>query len=925
MILLSLATVLLAQADTDWDAQALQLEYEGSYDQAVIARIEAIRAADSIEEGAQQRRELTRQLRWYEGLVSTVRGHFNDSHATGGRIAVVDHELRVHDAYTGRRLYDPVPVGASPWVQLAEEAPRAVVVNSDPTVLQVFELETGRSLFRRPFRYRAHAISPDGQTLALSWAEGKSYGVDFVNLENGEESRVAVEDSVHGEMYALEFSPDGGSLLCTFGDFIVFDVAASTSTRVHPAVENSVDWSPTRREWINGGRQVADSYDGIGIWDCATATWKVQGLWPGESPEDLAFHAGEGILTVVGYEDAYQFSIETGEPLGRPLVPDDAVIRGGLAAEYFRGVGSDDGRVVAALGDWGRVRVWDTRSGKKLAREFGHGRLRARYLESEIELSFVDSQRFAARVPDQFVRVWEVGEEIAEATDIPEGYMSLAEHRAPSPRCAVARLLARTFVYSSSGPPRELPLPDGRYSGFSITESGDRAFFSGEDYGVWEVSLSDFDRTPRLVTEISHYRGVEANPSGSQFLVNDYGRTDVFDAATGVPTMRLNGVDGRPHVLDDEGRLHVYFEGSWRVADGAMAWRVWDGAFGDEVEEERTEGIVLRPFHHSGTLALTNWDEGETFEATWNPEFGEPITTTLWNGVWDVSDLRSLLTDTTTPAFTLYNYSTRMFTVYDVTTGEKLELPWKGFEPMQFILGDDRLLIASEEEVVLLRISDGSVLAKSPRLSGLEKIALIPGHDAFMVMLEQGCIDGFNALTGERVGPRWWSGAYRLSLVSDDGETAIATDGDTTYEYSYAKGAGRVVPSAHGPDPAEPVLVEPVPGEPAPADGPLLIARVDWSLATVKDGQAIPGPTRRGVHRNSGAWFYGRSSHRFLNKEKTIALLGVSASSKGLEFHYADFRPSRLEPTQGDAEALSREWCRRLALKIENGVIFAAR
>lgn len=927
--MLCLAVMTLFQATPDWESRALQLEYEGLYDQAVIARIEAIRTSKSKEAEEQHRRELTRQLQWYEGLVSTVRGKVLHSDAAGGRIAVVDHELRVHDAYTGQRLFDPVPVEGSPWVTLAEGAPRAVLEGSDPRMVRVIELESGDCIFQRPIGDGECAISPDGLTLALAWSEEETGNVDFIDLASGVETRSTVDGPFVWGLNSLEFSPDGRSLLCTLGDFVLFDVADGTSIRVHGPPVNEDGGTPTR-EWINGGRQVAETCGAIGIWDLATAKWKVQGLWPGDTTEDVAFQAEEGILTAVGYTDVYRLSIKTGEIVGRPLLLDDLESGGYLATEYHRGLCSENGHLLAALGERGRVRVWDTRSGKKLSREFDHGPLRSGYSESEIELEFIDSKRFAAHVPVQFVRVWEAGDESSDVTDITEGFMDIAGHREPSPRCAVARRLARAFVYSTSAPARELPLPDGQYSGFAVTESGDRAYFGGEHYGVWDVPLANPDRPPRLVTERGGSWGIKASPGGGYVLLHDNSCTKVIHAATGVHTKRSMSLADRPLVLDDHGALHVYVEGSWKVADAAMFRGRWGHHFRDEIDESRAEPLALKPFHHAGTVTFKNWEEGDPFEATWTPETGEPITVSSDTRLWNDVDPESLLTSTAPPAFVLYDDERRTFTVHHLTTGKKSEIRWKAMWPDHVILGSDRLLVASEEEAVLFRISDGSVLALTPRLTKIKDVALIPGQDAFVVMVEQGCIDGFNALTGERVSPRWWGGAYSPSLWFDDGEIAIATSGQETYEYCYETGRARVVPSTPRPEPSDSLPSDSLPSDSLPSDslpgdGPLLIGNGGWKLATVSNGQTTPGPTRRGTLRDSGAWLHGTSPHRFLNEEKTIALAGVAATTKGLHFYCLDFRPSQLCPTEGDVDALSDDWCCRLALDLVDGEIQPSR
>ncbi|MCA1685645.1 MAG: protein kinase [Planctomycetia bacterium] len=365
----------------------------------------------------------------------------------GARIATAsaDCTARVWDANTGR------PQGAvmrhRNWVYLALFSPdgsRLLTPSRDFTarVWDVRPRTTALRLADHGGVVQKAVFSPNGDRIATACADGKAR---IWKADTGE-LLAAFSTADGGPIRSIAFSPDGDRVVVAglHPRARIWDLAArreSGPPLEHRGTVLFVAFSP------DGARVVTAGMDGYArIWDATSRRELTAVRHLGPVLEANFDPRGERLITASADRTARVWRVETGEPVGTPLVH---------GTEVWSAAFSPDGRNAVTAGQENEVRVWDLATGRPVRRLVEH-------------LGFVNAARFSpdgTRIvtgsDDTTARLWDVesGQPLGSPWQL-DGAVRSAAFDPQGARVIVAGVDRTVKVYSPprpfAGDPRRL-------------------------------------------------------------------------------------------------------------------------------------------------------------------------------------------------------------------------------------------------------------------------------------------------------------------------------------------------------------------------------------------------------------------------------------------------------------------------------------
>lgn len=481
----------------------------------------------------------------------------------GCRLACVgrDQVLRVFDLSTGNVLVRLLGSSNLVWreVQVSWDGRILATLENERTIV-LWDIEHGRRLreIEGATSIGALALSPDGSVVA--WG-GLSRSIRFWTVKSGE--RLADMDAGCTSVLCLAFSPDGLNLIAGTEDKSVklYDVASRKLLRSLESDKWRIESVAFSRD---GSRFVAGGNSSAAVFDRAS-DWKRTPL----DVHSMCLHvsiSGDGALVATSpfeahVKDGERFWLWDG-PSGSGLTLDSPP-DGGIPFL------TPDGSRVLVLGD-GRVRSWDTASGREVSAERGHGGPVFGVAWSD------DGQTLVSAGEDRTIRKWDpaTGAEISsKPTDCGR------------PRCTGFRAAA-------------------------LAAGGRMLLNDGEACWVWDMDDG---------TKLGSFSGLEGSvtcsalsPDGQHLAEAGTGPIVVRSVATGEVEKTL---EEKPSEGDEE------FGGSCRVvSQGCAAWspdgkrlfqadwlgqeRVWDCDSGDSFPVSGHYGARTASFSPDGKRLL---------------------------------------------------------------------------------------------------------------------------------------------------------------------------------------------------------------------------------------------------------------------------------------------------------------------------------
>jgi WD40 repeat protein len=222
--------------------------------------------------------------------------------------------------------------------------------------LGVFDVATGREVYRFPCHARTSVVSPDSTTLVVSsWQNdkgGRESVFRFFDLKTGKEVRQFPQGN-EDSFYSLAFSPDGKQLACGFSD----------TSRVLDATTGRVLYRLTGRPitmaYAPDGKTLLSSWgDALRTWDAATGKELFSQAGTFESTAVTAISPDGRLLASAGWIDSKVTVWETAS--GRLLR--QLPLKG--EGRYVRNLTfSPDGRLLQACQYKGFIQTWDAATG----------------------------------------------------------------------------------------------------------------------------------------------------------------------------------------------------------------------------------------------------------------------------------------------------------------------------------------------------------------------------------------------------------------------------------------------------------------------------------------------------------------------------------------------------------------------------------
>lgn len=547
-------------------------------------------------------------------------------------------------------------------VALTPDAARAVSADY-AGIVRVWDTATGLKSFELPERTgHVVAIAPDGRTLATGGRE-----IRLWDLATGKELRkLDYQTGVAGSVSGLAFSPDGATLASVAGAMGLSDsdpairlweVATGKPIRNWKGSDNgayAVAFSPDGKTLATGGgsRGTAPGDTALRLWEVATGkgirqlkghTGWVYSVAYSPDGQVLASASPYGVrlwdpaagkelrhLDRVSYAVAFAPDgkrMLVGKPLalldpanGRVIAPLDGV------AECL--AFSGNGRMAISGGNDGRVRLWDTASGKEISRSHGHD-------QPVTALAIAPDGRLIASTSsgDHTLRVWGAASG-AQLRKVPLGcttpdHWCKSDGRdlffTPDGKTVVTWACdgGVRFVDLTNGTSRELPVgerwvgavtlaPDGKTLAAAYSQNGSRCVVTFYDaatgkagktvrpYGDkadydCQVACIVFSPDAKLVAlgATNGRRGIDRGQAKPDTIL-------LLDAKSGdlVRSFRPDATAPAQLVFTPDGRTLA------SGPSGAAALQIWDVATGKETAKvAMTRGD--RAWHESAPFALS--------------------------------------------------------------------------------------------------------------------------------------------------------------------------------------------------------------------------------------------------------------------------------------------------------------------------------
>jgi RNA polymerase sigma factor (sigma-70 family) len=285
-----------------------------------------------------------------------------------------DNTVRVWEAHSGKELHqlDGKEFGSKNW-HISGFSPDGKLLavsiwidNGQQSILNLWNLETGKEVRQRAYPNNGAAFSPDGKILAIAEANpNQSSRIVLVDVESGKE--LAASPSKKGSMYALVFAPDGKTLASgesgqsKSGPCIrLWEVRSMKEIRATSPLSgpyNSVSqlaFSPDGKTLIS-----RSSENHVRLWDVASGNERIFAQGPSQLIRCLAFSPNAKLVASASANRIWLWSATTGK-LWRILESPEHYV---VAATF-----SPDGKVFISVSVDGTLQLWDPDSGKELRR-----------------------------------------------------------------------------------------------------------------------------------------------------------------------------------------------------------------------------------------------------------------------------------------------------------------------------------------------------------------------------------------------------------------------------------------------------------------------------------------------------------------------------------------------------------------------------
>jgi WD40 repeat protein len=740
------ALVFVPQTATSWSDEAHRRELAGDRDGATIAWARSLLDDDVLP----ARRELARLTEDRAALRLTLRlppdpdVRWTPSlSSAAGRLATGWSDVRVWDVVSGALVAEPIPVPARE-VHLDPTGERVVLVDAEQAA-SLWRVAPPEKVLDLGPGWAPTAWSPDGKRVARS-----------VGLE--EEVHVIVWDAADGEVLFRWRAPDeasvdlalsvDGLLAIDCGEVAVFDVGTGAQLATGlPSGGVPLRFHPrARRLMVHDGARGT-----LRAFDLETSAWS----GPELACPQFAFHIAtdaSGERWVVATRDQAVSSLSDGTPAGLPLQADD------LEDERAYGIAlAPDGSLQAVPGLEDTVRIWDSRSGRRLIPTPRHG---ARVTA----LCFTSARSLVTSSDDGIVRVWEPSA-LTSADTVDDRAVHAIYDLEGSPRVLVLRHQPLLELVEANGTTRWQCEVQVNLVGLSVSRDGARVAGIGGAYGVWTFDCGEGAPEPRRISPMPWTAGVALDADGKRVAAADMDVARVWDLSSGALVSQHSLPNRRDALLAFDARGRVWGDGFTGLAplgaDPPM----------EPVGGEDSLDVVLA-LDAFGEAYMVEIESDEAATVTWH---GRDQEITGLEQLVDQSGLgkvRSWLCSGTR-AVSLHDEGACLVDPVAPRLIAKLDdlgALWTGK------LVADRLALRGLNAVALFDAHDGRLLAKHAPLSGFGTISPIPGTDRLLQSRVREELHVIDVISNTRVGQLIpLEGEPSCVVTADPDEAFVAT------------------------------------------------------------------------------------------------------------------------------------------------------
>ena len=527
--------------------------------------------------------------------------------ASGGE----DGMVRLWDVDTGKPVGDPL-TGHTNGVTSVAFSPdgRRLVSGSYDGTVRVWDADTGHNpatFNPRSGRVSSVAFSPDGNRLATGGDNGT---IRVWDIATGKPLGPPLTG--HTEVVnSVAFSPDGRRVVSGSDDDTVRLWDTATGQQIGAPLTGHTDIVSSVAFRSDGQYLASASYDGtVRVWEAATAKSISQLETDGSRAVlGVAFSPDGHRLTAGSIDGAVRVWDEVGGQIGQPLRGHT----GGVNSVAF----SPDGKHLASCSFDGTVRVWDARTGQPLTGHSGW--------VNGVAFS-PDGHRLATGSADTTVRLWDAdtGQLIGNPLTGHTGFVTSVAFSPDGHRLATGSADTTVRLWDAdTGKPIGDPLKGhtGLVRSVAFSPDGKRLVTGGDDTTVrlWEA---DTGRSigPPLTGHTDRVVKVAFSPDGKRIASGSQGALQVWDADTGKPTVRADGVNSL--AFSPDGR---------RLAAAGAGIRVLDADTGQSIGDRLTgnNGFVFAvAFSPDGRRLASGGTDGTVlvWDVNTGHQIGAPLT-----------------------------------------------------------------------------------------------------------------------------------------------------------------------------------------------------------------------------------------------------------------------------------------------------------